>query len=581
MYRNRTYTFGVNLTSANNRMSDGEVWNFAYDNLDRLTAVEENNQEIMNMAYATNGNITSKTGVSSYTYNSSVKPHAVQSVSNSDGLVELEEQDITYNLWGKVSTIWHYDQTDFYYYTAEYGPDLEKVSSRYDKTYHIEYEKFQWGDYEEKTTDGVTTSFYYVNGGDGLAGLHTVSSTQGGTETHTAAVMTDHLGSIISMADNGDLCYDVHYDVWGNREVGLPFYYSIERGFTGHDHIDGIGLIDMRGRMYDPALGRFLSPDAFVQSPTNPQNFNRYSYCLNNPLKYTDPSGESIIGAVALGALIGTYIGGVLSNEGEKNPLEWNYKSLDTWCYMACGLYVGAMSGAAGGYIASSGIPFANTLSMVSSSLVNSVGTWGYSGMQTDISINFGFGSYNFRSGKFDYLFDGNNESYEDLGYIMGGIGNFSDILRGTHDDKALLQTVKKSIFDMFGHTETTMTDGTILTDFGPSKFEKFLWSRGRNNWTLHDSEGQWSQAKDIPGNRLSPITVKHLNMKNMQRYSNYLNNHKPIYNVLINNCSMQAARALTLSGVPVLGFHPYLLHLQIAGGLRSYMFNYIYADGL
>lgn len=48
----------------------------------------------------------------------------------------------------------------------------------------------------------------------------------------------------------------------------------------------------MNGRMYDPKLGRFLSPDPYVQSPTNPQNFNRYSYCLNNPLKYTDPSGE-------------------------------------------------------------------------------------------------------------------------------------------------------------------------------------------------------------------------------------------------------------------------------------------------
>ena len=200
--------------------------------------------------------------------------------------------NITYNLWGKVSTIWHYDQTDFYYYTAEYGPDLEKVSSRYDKTYHIEYEKFQWGDYEEKTTDGVTTSFYYVNGADGLAGLHTVSSTQGGTVTHSAAAITDHLGTITAMVDNNDWCYDVHYDVWGNRVINMPFYYSIERGFTGHDHIDGIGLIDMRGRMYDPHLGRFLSPDAFIQSPTDPQNYNRYSYCLNNPLKYTDPTGE-------------------------------------------------------------------------------------------------------------------------------------------------------------------------------------------------------------------------------------------------------------------------------------------------
>ena len=295
VYQDEDYNFSPmtgNLTSANNRMSDGETWNFVYDNLDRLTAVQENNEEIMEMVYAANGNISYKTDLGDYTYSSFSKPHAVQSIDNDEQTLTLYGHEITYNLWGKVSTIWHYDQTDFYYYTAEYGPDLEKVSSRYDKTYHIEYEKFQWGDYEEKTTDGVTTSFYYVNGADGLAGLHTVSSTQGGTVTHSAAAITDHLGTITAMVDNNDWCYDVHYDVWGNRVINMPFYYSIERGFTGHDHIDGIGLIDMRGRMYDPHLGRFLSPDAFIQSPTDPQNYNRYSYCLNNPLKYTDPSGE-------------------------------------------------------------------------------------------------------------------------------------------------------------------------------------------------------------------------------------------------------------------------------------------------
>lgn len=52
------------------------------------------------------------------------------------------------------------------------------------------------------------------------------------------------------------------------------------------------GIINMNGRLYDPLLGRFLSPDRYIQSPDNSQNFNRYSYCLNNPLKYTDPSGE-------------------------------------------------------------------------------------------------------------------------------------------------------------------------------------------------------------------------------------------------------------------------------------------------
>ena len=52
------------------------------------------------------------------------------------------------------------------------------------------------------------------------------------------------------------------------------------------------GLVNMNGRLYDPALGRFLSPDNYVQLPDFSQSFNRYSYCLNNPLKYTDPSGE-------------------------------------------------------------------------------------------------------------------------------------------------------------------------------------------------------------------------------------------------------------------------------------------------
>jgi hypothetical protein len=48
----------------------------------------------------------------------------------------------------------------------------------------------------------------------------------------------------------------------------------------------------MNARLYDPAVGRFIYPDPVVQSPDNSQNYNRYAYCLNNPLKYTDPSGE-------------------------------------------------------------------------------------------------------------------------------------------------------------------------------------------------------------------------------------------------------------------------------------------------
>jgi RHS repeat-associated protein len=63
------------------------------------------------------------------------------------------------------------------------------------------------------------------------------------------------------------------------------------RGFTGHEHIPAFGLIHMNGRVYDPEVGRFLSADPFIQAPYNSQSYNRYSYVLNNPLKYVDPSG--------------------------------------------------------------------------------------------------------------------------------------------------------------------------------------------------------------------------------------------------------------------------------------------------
>ena len=64
------------------------------------------------------------------------------------------------------------------------------------------------------------------------------------------------------------------------------------RGYTGHEHLAWFGLVNMNARLYDPLLGRFLSPDPYVQMPDFTQNFNRYSYCLNNPLVYVDENGE-------------------------------------------------------------------------------------------------------------------------------------------------------------------------------------------------------------------------------------------------------------------------------------------------
>ncbi|MBR3557919.1 MAG: hypothetical protein IKN78_03525 [Bacteroidales bacterium] len=62
--------------------------------------------------------------------------------------------------------------------------------------------------------------------------------------------------------------------------------------FTGHEHYAGLKIINMNGRLYAPVIARFFSPDNFVQAPEFTQSYNRYSYCLNNPLQWVDPSGE-------------------------------------------------------------------------------------------------------------------------------------------------------------------------------------------------------------------------------------------------------------------------------------------------
>jgi len=73
--------------------------------------------------------------------------------------------------------------------------------------------------------------------------------------------------------------------------TSVPTATNTRHGFTGHEHLDKFALINMNGRVYDPVIGRFLSPDPVLQDPANAQNYNKYSYVLNNPLKYTDPSG--------------------------------------------------------------------------------------------------------------------------------------------------------------------------------------------------------------------------------------------------------------------------------------------------
>ena len=90
-----------------------------------------------------------------------------------------------------------------------------------------------------------------------------------------------------------------YYPYGGNRAQRAPGAFSnlSTKRFTGQYHESslpgGEGLSYYNARWYDPKLGRFLSADTVVPGPNNPQAFNRYSYVLNNPLKYTDPTGHT------------------------------------------------------------------------------------------------------------------------------------------------------------------------------------------------------------------------------------------------------------------------------------------------
>jgi len=105
------------------------------------------------------------------------------------------------------------------------------------------------------------------------------------------------LGSVGLVTDNDGGEYErTYFDPFGAKVDAYgaamsPEMGDVKLGFTGHRHDDELGLIDMRGRVYDATQKRFLSPDPHVTDPVFGQNYNRYSYVLNNPLRYTDPTG--------------------------------------------------------------------------------------------------------------------------------------------------------------------------------------------------------------------------------------------------------------------------------------------------
>ena len=189
-----------------------------------------------------------------------------------------------------------------------YGPEGKRYK-RQDgvaKTLYI-------GDVEILIQNGVQTARRYAAG----VALQLVG---GGIVQSTKYLFYDHLGSLVKLANpDGSIAEALDYASFGSRRApGNPSgpgasSANTPRGFTGQESRDGSDVIHMNGRIYDSKLGRFLQPDPLIQEPMNGQSWNAYTYAFNNPLVYTDPSGNFNL-RQAIGLVI-VIVAAVISNQ--------------------------------------------------------------------------------------------------------------------------------------------------------------------------------------------------------------------------------------------------------------------------
>ncbi len=292
---------------------------FEYDNLDRLTESKiidiTDESLVLNLqtqSYFDNGNIEVKSDVGTYKYNAQ-KINAVSKLEDVVSDFDYDQRDITYTYFDKIETILE----SGIQLALSYGPSQskKKVESR-DESNNLIYSRFYGYQFEEFYTEssGTTTEITYLPGG----AVHVQNDNDIDTDDGLYYLYGDHQGSIIACTDkDGNITGKQSYDAWGRTRNPISWDQSentqpmpewLARGYTGHEHYAAYDLINMNGRTYDPRLARMIQVDNFIQAPGFTQSHNRYSYVLNNPLKYTDPSGEIIF--TIIGALLAPVTGG-------------------------------------------------------------------------------------------------------------------------------------------------------------------------------------------------------------------------------------------------------------------------------
>lgn len=360
-----TYSFDVatgNLLSRTDGVN-GQTETFSYDGLNRLVTAGGRR-----IGYDNKGNILSMDGVGSMTYGSAGHPYRITMLTpEGDGLVPGRRQSVSYTCYNRPSVLTEGGRSAAFTYNGDgdrvkmYVADgAAQVLSRY----------YIGGRYEyDQTVSGSEERLYL--GGDAYSAPMGYRRENGGNWT-AYNIGRDYLGNVTQIATlDGTPVAEYSYDPWGRLRdpETLEIYTAgnepelfLGRGFTGYEHLAWFGLVNMNARLYDPLLGRFLSPDPYVQAPDFSQNFNRYSYALNNPLRYTDESGEFwlyVIGA-AIGGITNWIANGCeFTWDGLKyfgagaaiGALSWGASAFTASAFSACGVAAGALVGSATGAV--------------------------------------------------------------------------------------------------------------------------------------------------------------------------------------------------------------------------------------
>lgn len=474
---------------------------FTYDGVDRLTSVSCNGQRNLIIKYANDGNILNKLDVGNYEYGQ--KPHAVMSVDNTRRIIPSATLSTEFNELGKIGRI--EDGNSLTSVDFVYGPDMQRWKSTTYCNGGVEKTTFYDTDYDKVIDkDGNTTEFIYVD--DNVMMLR-----KNNGYSLPYIVTKDVLGSVVSIY-GGDVkqVFSATYDAWGKQTVTMNKIGFI-RGYCGHEMLNDYQIINMNGRLYDPVLGRFLSPDNYVQTPDFSQNYNRYSYCLNNPLKYTDPSGEF------WNLIIGAAIGGVFN--WITHGCQFNAKGLG---YFTTGALAGSVGAgiASGTSVAMAGGNFWSGFAGLANG-ISSTGFW--AGAVTSASSGFAGG---FLSGMGNSLVEGKNIGKSlTSGFLMGAedalIGGISGGIFGGFDalDKNTNFWSGTADFDVNGAYscsgcmpsdykigESTITGRYVGTFEGQKVFESKMLGNIKSNYrafTVPDqgiivADGVFTSGKDI-----------------------------------------------------------------------------------